>query len=164
MTKKNDNNTNIKKKLGNLSLLKIIIITSSIAIIGTGVFLWIKSDKSAVKNESDTAQNISGNNKSVFFDIDDLIVKLKDSGNYQNQFLKIAIVIESLNNNTKNEIPLKLAKIKDEMILILKDKTMQEIQTIEGKISLRNDLIRKVNKILQKGTIRNLYFTEFLIN
>ena len=49
------------------------------------------------------------------------------------------------------------------ILLLLSSKSLDEIQTVEGKIALRQELIQRINQILTTGKIRNLYFTEFVI-
>jgi flagellar FliL protein len=49
------------------------------------------------------------------------------------------------------------------ILLLLSSKTLEQIQDIDGKIALRNELVSRINQALQQGRIKNLYFTEFVI-
>jgi flagellar FliL protein len=46
---------------------------------------------------------------------------------------------------------------------LLKWGILADIQGMDGKIALRNELIRRINQILTNEKIRNLYFTEFVV-
>ena len=56
-----------------------------------------------------------------------------------------------------------MPQLRDGILLLLSSKSMEEIQGIEGKIALRSELVMRVNQILKQGKVRNLYFTEFVI-
>jgi flagellar FliL protein len=60
-------------------------------------------------------------------------------------------------------LKLRQPQLRDVVLLLLSSKTLEEIQGTEGKIILRRELVLRINQVLQKGKIRNLYFTEFVI-
>ncbi|RJP76366.1 MAG: hypothetical protein C4522_18450 [Desulfobacteraceae bacterium] len=93
--------------------------------------------------------------------LESFVVNLNDPGG--KRFLKTTIELESSNKGFSEEIQAGKPQIKDAVVMILSGKSLADIQGIEGKISLRKELIIKINTILQKPGIRNLYFTDFYI-
>jgi len=57
----------------------------------------------------------------------------------------------------------KVPQIRDKILMILPTKTFKEIQSVEGKDSLRAAILAELNNIVQEGKITNLYFQEFVV-
>jgi len=53
--------------------------------------------------------------------------------------------------------------MRDVILLHLSSKTLDEIRSIDGKVELKNALIKRINQVLKQGKIRNLFFTQFVI-
>jgi flagellar FliL protein len=47
--------------------------------------------------------------------------------------------------------------------MILPAKTYDDVSTTEGKIALRSEVMEKVNGLMTKGRVNNIYFTEFVV-
>jgi flagellar FliL protein len=47
--------------------------------------------------------------------------------------------------------------------MVLPSKRFEEIRTLEGKTSLRNEIIVSLNGLFGQESISNIYFTEFVV-
>lgn len=100
----------------------------------------------------------------VMYEIPTFVVNLSvPSGGMQ--YLKIAVSLEVPATNKKiiPEIETALPKIKDLFITILSAKTLAEISTSQGKVSLKQELLRRINSILTSGKVIEVYVTDFVI-
>jgi len=79
------------------------------------------------------------------------------------RFLKVSIVFEVDRGITVAEIQEKDPMIKDAIIGLLSSKTMSELQGYEAQQILKEELISRVNALLETGRIINIYFTEFVM-
>ena len=79
------------------------------------------------------------------------------------RYLKTKIDIEYTRAELAEELKQRLPQLRDVILLLLSNKSLDEIQGVEGKIALRRELILRINQVLQGGKIRNLYFTQFVI-
>ena len=61
------------------------------------------------------------------------------------------------------ELDKKTPLIRDIVISILSSKTVEEITTAKGKEKLKEEIIAQINRHLDDGEIRHIYFTEFVI-
>ena len=95
------------------------------------------------------------------YPLDTFIVNLVS--NNANRYLKCKIDLELDSPELQQEIDKKLPAIRDLIIRILSSKTVEEIQTSRGKEKLKEEIKRKINEILTTGEVRNVYFTEFVI-
>ena len=56
------------------------------------------------------------------------------------------------------------AKARDSIVRILNDKTFDDLETIQGKLFLKDRIVAEVNKILTRGLVKDVYFTDFVMN
>ena len=61
------------------------------------------------------------------------------------------------------EITRRKAQLRDTILLLLTSKNFEDVNRLEGKFQLRNELIFGINQVLQSGKIQTLYFTEFVV-
>ena len=47
--------------------------------------------------------------------------------------------------------------------MILPTKKYEDIDTVEGKSSLRNEMLTKLNEVMIPEKIKTIYFTEFVV-
>ena len=95
------------------------------------------------------------------YPLDGFIVNLLS--NNSSRYLKCKIDLELDAPELQEEVDKKLPAIRDLIIRILSSKTVEEIQTSKGKEKLKEEIKRKINEMLTTGEIRNVYFTEFVI-
>ena len=62
-----------------------------------------------------------------------------------------------------DELQKRLPQIRDIMFNILPVKKFKEIQGVEGKKALRDEIMASVNKLLVTGAVINIYFVEFVV-
>jgi flagellar FliL protein len=56
------------------------------------------------------------------------------------------------------------AKARDKIVKILTDKTVDDLESIQGKLFLKDKIVAEVNQILNKGLVKDVYFTDFVMN
>jgi len=150
-----------KKEKSNLKWKMMAVFTLSIIGGGALGFLTYRNipalgEKAGEQKTVFTIQDIGS-----IFSLESFVVNLSDPGG--KRYLKTKIELEYTNENLREQLKSRMPQIKDSIILILSSKLLEDVQGVEGKIALRNELIRKINQLLYKGKIRNLYFTEFVI-
>jgi flagellar protein FliL len=112
--------------------------------------------------EADGSQTVSAPaDFGQIFDLDTFVVNLGDQGG--KRYLKTKIALEYGSEALGKEMITRLPQLRDMILLLLSSKTLDQIQDIDGKIALRNELMSRINQTLQQGRVKNLYFTEFVI-
>jgi flagellar FliL protein len=56
-----------------------------------------------------------------------------------------------------------IPRLRDTVLILLSSQTLKEINTIEGKLELKNAIVLRMNQILGNKTVRRIYFTEFVV-
>jgi flagellar protein FliL len=149
------------------SPLKFIIIGIIVVILGVGGFLaWMlffsggdemPADEAAIANEAAVKENTMGNT----FPMDTFVVNLNDPGG--KRYLKTKIELEYFDELLGEELKQRLPQLRDVILLLLSSKSLDEIQGMEGKTALRRELIQRINQALKTAKVRNIYFTQFVI-
>jgi len=158
-----------EKKEGGSKLLLIVIIVLLLLllVIGGLVAYFLLTSSNPKKNQQPTQQQIKKHKVNALtkmgpiYPLDPFTVNLVSSN--ADRYLKCKIDFELDSPALQKEINQKLPAIRDMIISILSSKSVEEIQTAQGKQKLKDEIKRKVNSILTTGEIRNVYFTEFVI-
>ncbi|MGZ5279523.1 MAG: flagellar basal body-associated FliL family protein [Pseudobdellovibrionaceae bacterium] len=55
------------------------------------------------------------------------------------------------------------AKARDSIVRILNDKTFGDLESIQGKLFLKDRISTDVNALLDRGVVKDVYFSEFVV-
>ena len=147
-----------KKKLIMVIVAVLVLLTGA----GVGAFLFLGGEEEALSPEEKQAQ-LEQQAKQVgpMVNIDTFIVNILDD--QQSRYLKASLTLELDSQEASLEVGERMPQIKDAILLLLSNKTYSELSDLQGKIQLRAELLNKLNSILLKGTIKHIYFTEFVV-
>jgi flagellar FliL protein len=151
---------------------KLIIILSIVAFfmvvgLGAGFFvMWSKitqlsaapqenSDVEGAEEEDATAQ------LGPIMTLNPFVVNLADPGG--NRYLRMSLELELSEEPVRQEIMTRLPQVRNAMLMILPNKRFEDISSSDGKEELREEIITAMNDLLSKGEIRNIYYTEFVV-
>ena len=93
--------------------------------------------------------------------IDDIIVNLLDD--QETRYLKAAITLELDTTVGVDEVEKRKPQVRDAILLLLSSKTFAELRDLQGKLQLRAELMERINGLLQKGKVKTIYFTDFVV-
>jgi flagellar FliL protein len=79
------------------------------------------------------------------------------------RYLKLKVEFEQADPAVKGELDAKVAPLRDAILVLLTTKTMQEVQDLQGKNQLRDQILSAVNKIIPPGRVLKVYFTDFVV-
>ena len=95
------------------------------------------------------------------FKLDAFIANLADEGG--SRYLKARVELEMGDAAMAGELENRLPQIRDMVLVLLSSKTFADIRTPRGKAQIRDEIIMRVNSALTTGEIRQVYFTEFVV-
>ena len=79
------------------------------------------------------------------------------------RYLRVKISLELDSENVLAELEMKKVVLSDTIIDILTARTKQELSTSKGKNRLKDELVTRINSSLIDGFVKNIFFTEFII-
>lgn len=85
------------------------------------------------------------------------------AGSQGNRYLAVSVVFETNAPAVEEELKKKKVIIKDAVLRLLSQQTVEELSDPERRDSLKNALREEANGILNEGEIDRLYFTEFVL-
>ncbi len=145
-----------KKKL----LLFIIIGVVLLAGVGGGAYFFLFA-KSPPPEEQEKEAPPPEPEVGPFLQLDPFIVNLADPTGHR--YLRAKITLEFRNDEAFQKANERIPQINDAIIMVLSSKTVEEMLSPEGKLELRLELIRKLNNLLGPDSVRNIYFTQFVV-
>ena len=144
-----------KKKLFILFALFLVVLLA-----GGGAayfFLFGKKDTKEEKKPSLSEQEVG-----IMYKLDPaFIVNLADPE--ATVYARVSITLELANQEVLQEVQKKEPMIRDAIIEIISSKTSEELKRPEGKEQLKMEILKRINTILTKGGVRNVYFIEFVV-
>ncbi len=79
------------------------------------------------------------------------------------RFLKVSIKLELDRPEEKTDYQNKVPAIRDALLVLLSSKESQLLRTVNGKRRIREEIMTRVNGVMSKGKIANVFFTDFII-
>ncbi len=79
------------------------------------------------------------------------------------RYLKVTIDLQADSPETVAEIESHLSQIRDAVIVLLSSRRLEDITDFEGKAVLKEDLLDRLNALLDRGRIEAVLFSEFVV-
>ncbi len=162
---KENQETEEKKGGGKKKLIFLVLIVLLLAGGGGAAYKFLildKKEETADKKAEKIEQEIKNVEEvGIQYDVGSFIVNLSDKD--ADRYLKVSVVLEVQDQSIVQEIEKRLPQIKDSITTLLFTKNSREIKTPEGMEQLKEEIIKRVNAILPLGGVKNVYFTEFVI-
>lgn len=172
-----------EKKKSNMLLIIIIVVLVLVLIIGGVVAMLMMSNHdaetgSATHQEASahpaestsTAENAGEGHGSssevstevgLMFPLEPFTVNLlSESGR---RYLKVEMNLEIGGEELSPELEEKKPIFRDIIIRQLSSKSLEEISTLKGKDKLKEEIVRELNTRLKDGKVKNVYFTDFVV-
>jgi flagellar FliL protein len=148
---------------------KLIIILALVLILlggGGAAYKFLVLDKAKEEEQKPNTEQIEKEvkdieNLGIMFEVGTFVVNLADKD--ADRYLKVTVVLELENDQVKMEVEKRLPQIKDAITTLLFTKTSKELKTIDGIENLKEEIIKRVNALLPLGGVKNVYFTDFVI-
>jgi flagellar FliL protein len=166
-----------EKKSSNTFMIVIIVVFALIIILGAIAVVLLSGDdepqqmpKAPQMKEKGKKRQSLGNSLApsrplsdigILYPLDTFTINLKsDQGR---RYLKVAMSLELSDEELSAELSAKDPVIKDRIIRILTSKNLEEISSKKGKQKVSEQIIDTLNTMVTDGSIKGLYFTEFVI-
>jgi len=150
---------------------KLFLIIGLIAVVllaggGTAAFLMMKKAPEA-KEAKDPAKQVPVPDLNQQADIgpqvniEEFIVNII-SGDTPH-YVKASLTVELTNPEVKAEVEKRMPQMRDAILLLIGNKTFEELQDLQGKKQLKAELTTKINSFLKTGKVKAVYFTNFVV-
>ncbi len=146
------------------ALFFIILSVCVILLGGGGFFAYMKfmapqQDAEAVNESSEPAPPVD--TVGEIFALEPFVVNLADPKG--RRYLKVQLKLEIENPEALERTQKAAPKLRDLVIIMLTSLTFEEVMTPEGKIRIRDELLERFNQVMRPDRVKNIYFTEFVV-
>jgi len=151
----------------------IIIIVAVVMLLGLGgggaYFLGAlggSGDAEAAKAATPEAQGSHGGQQPgqpgrSRVSLDTFVVNLADDG--AQRYLKVTMMVEFFGNEPPPQFSMRQPEVRDLLLTLLSSKYVADIRTIEGKQQLRDEVIARINRVLEDDVVKAIYFADFIV-
>lgn len=94
-------------------------------------------------------------------DIEEFIVNIisGDTAHY----VKASLTIELTTEAGKAEAEKRMPQMRDSILMLVGNKTFEELQDLQGKKQLKAEITSRINSFLKSGKVKDVYFTNFVV-
>jgi len=148
-------------------ILQIVFVAVNLSVTGFGAYMvyastigWTSPKITQQALESDLSE--IAQNEPLIYTMDKLTVNL---GGEPRRTIRIEINLEMIGKegfeeviNTENR-----AKARDRIVRLLNEKSLAELESIQGKLFLKDKIASEINSIVSKGVVKDVFFTDFVV-
>jgi flagellar FliL protein len=178
MAEKKEEKQNNKKPLNTMLIIQLAFSVVNVVVMGGGAYLvyastigWhppviseehLASVKEKEHNEHGGGGGDIDTSGPLLYTMDKFTVNL---GGEPKRTIRIEVNLEMLGKDGFEEIinTDNRARARDKIVRLLNDKTFAELESIQGKLFLKDRIAMEINGILDKGVVKDVYFSEFVV-
>lgn len=156
---------------------KLIIIAGAVFLVALGgggaYFLGASGggdEAEAARHEAEAATDSGGASTeghggagglSSRVNLDPFVVNLADDG--AQRYLKVHMVVEFFGDQPPPAFAIRRPEVRDLVLTLLSSKYVADVRTIEGKQQLRDEVVARINRVLDDDAVKAIYFSEFIV-
>lgn len=155
------------KKISGSKKRWVLILVSVLVLLcaGTGIVFFLLSGPAKEKTEPEPAMSEPAAEKQEFQDIVTFgafeRLALKSGSN--KGFISLGLSLELMDRRFQMQVYSMEDRIRRMVQNQVRERTWLELRSPEGKIRLKYALLQGINELFPKAMVRNLYFTDFIM-
>jgi flagellar protein FliL len=156
-----------KRDFGKLMLPLFAVL--NLAVVGGGAFLTYKATlayEPPVLREPAAAAELEKKNEAVAFTdpvmytMPGFVVNLAGT---PRRLIKVEMTFEMLDKDGFEEIVRNSPAARDTIVRILNRKSFDDVETIQGKLFLKDQIAVALNQSMKAGVVKDIYFNDFVV-
>ncbi|MCP5361657.1 MAG: flagellar basal body-associated FliL family protein [Hyphomicrobiales bacterium] len=148
-----------KKKKSKKKLLAVLVVLVLLGGGGAGAYFMGLIPGLSSSMHSDKQVGIPN---IIYYDLAEFLVNLNTS-NRASSFLKMSITLELPNDRAKALVEAKLPRIRDTFQVYLRELRSTDLQGSAGLVRLKEELLLRLNKILETERVTDILFKEIVV-
>jgi flagellar FliL protein len=155
-----------KKLFGPTVVRTLIFVALALVLIiisGTIAYLVSRRAGAPPATEKISPEFVEKENPLAYFDMESFSINTSDTD--EPHFLKLTLSLgyEMGRVELQSELVQRRAQLRDIIISIIGAMKYTDLNTQDKRDALKGDLMRRINEVLQKGKIKGIAFTEFVL-
>jgi Flagellar basal body-associated protein len=151
-------------------ILQLVFAVINLAVMGGGAYLvyastigWNSPSISEEQVETEMASTAEhGEMAPLIYTMDKFTVNLEGE---PKRTIRLEVNLQLLGADGFEEVmePENRAKARDQIVRILNEKNFSELESIQGKLFLKDKIASEVNQLLRKGVVKDVFFSDFVV-
>jgi len=108
----------------------------------------------SAEDELDEGEQVIG----AIFPLDTFVINLSGG-----KYLRVQVRLEFEGRDIPKRLYPRVVPVRDELIGILSTKRAEDLQTSQGKENLKKEIKNSINELLRHEDVKNVYFTQFVV-
>lgn len=79
------------------------------------------------------------------------------------RLIRLELSLEMMDEEGYEEVIGIAPQARDSIMRILNGKSFTDVETVQGKLHLKNQIVAELNSSLHKGVVKNVYFTDLVV-
>jgi len=79
------------------------------------------------------------------------------------RLIRVELSLEMMDEEGYEEVIGISPEARDSIMRILNGKSFNDVETVQGKLHLKNQIVAQLNGELKKGVVKNVYFNQFVV-
>lgn len=150
-------------------LMMPLFVVLNFTVLGVGSFMtykatlgWVRPSvrEPAAIEQLKEERETEGVRESVLYTMPTFTVNLEGQ---PRRIIRVSLTLEMLDKDGFEEVVRNSPAARDSIVRILNSKTYDDIETIQGKLFLKDQIAVTLNKSLEEGVVKDVYFGDFLV-
>ncbi len=151
-------------------IFQVAFAVLNLAVMGAGGYMvyastigWESPSISEEDAERDLASTTTASDLTpLVYTMDKFTVNL---GGEPKRTIRVEVNLQMLGKEGFEEVmePENRAKARDRIVRLLNEKSFPELDSIQGKLFLKDKIAGEVNGILRRGVVKDVFFTDFVV-
>lgn len=173
MAEKKEEGQAPKKKVNLALILTLVLAVTNLLIVGAGGYLtyistmgWeppsLREEELAQLRKLASESDVADPDQPLIFTMDRITANLAGE---PKRMVQIEVNLEMLNRAGFEEVVdvERRARARDRILNILGETTFSDIESIQGKLYLKDEIAKELNQILDRGVVKGVYFSQFVV-
>ncbi|MDY0389326.1 flagellar basal body-associated FliL family protein [Desulfobulbus oligotrophicus] len=147
----------------------MIGVTVAVLLIGGGGYFFLQQQKQTEPGRQGEGSKAAALIKPIpedagigpIVEINEFIVNI--IGTDTAHYVRASLSLELDRESAVEEVGKRMPQIRDAVLLLIGNKTFEELQDIQGKNQVKAELKSKINSFLRTGKVSNVYLTDFVV-
>lgn len=133
----------------------------ALAIGGIGAAAWKAGVGRIPPQPTAVSPAVAGTREGTLEPMDPFIANLADEDG--RRYLKATMQVEFYDAVAPPEFHRRLPQARDMLLTLLSSKTFADVRSPQGKAVLREEIVNRLNTVLNEDAVKAIYFTEFIV-
>lgn len=151
-----------------LKLLPIFFVVLNLGVSGAGVYFVFLATVGwtypTITEEEEMAHlpevREKRDHSPIYYTLEKFTVNLEGT---PKRMIQTELSLEMLDEKGFEEVVTLGAQARDSIVALLNSKTFSDVESIQGKLFLKDQIATTLNQILKNGVVKGVYFSQFVV-